>query len=282
MKKTLLPFCFLSVLSILVNAQISIGPKINFGGGAFHSSNFQKNLNAEKVANPYINQWDAKSKTGFNFGLGGFIQYSFNDNIALWGELTYNSFSSGYNLTYADNTITKNNKTDNISSTAKINTSFFSIPILFKYSFKGKTGPYALAGLRINFISKPKITSNETETTNDYSTGKDKVTVTNFSTSSTLDVSSSSSSNLVIGGGYALEAGSKSLFIDVRYNYPISKSSMYTSNGSYGSSSNTTLNNALFGIAGVANANSIAPQYPLNDFKMGFLELSIAYTLFNK
>jgi len=282
MKKTLLSFCFLLILYSSVKAQISIGPKINFGGGAFHSSNLQKNLNAEKAADPYINQWDAKSKTGFNFGLGGFIQYSINDNISLWGELTYNFFNSGYNLTYADNTISKNNKTDNISSTAKINASFLSIPILFKYSFKGKTGPYALAGLRINFISKPKITSTETQTTNDYNSGKDKITVNYFTTSSTLDVSSSISSNLVIGGGYALEVSSKSLFIDVRYNYPISKSNMYTTNGSYTSSSNTTLNNALFGIAGVASANSIAPQYPLNDFKMGFLELSIAYTLFNK
>jgi hypothetical protein len=282
MKKIQLPFCFLLVLFIPAKAQISIGPKINFGSGAFHSGNFQKNLNDEKATNSYITQWTAKSKTGFNFGFGGFIQYSINENIWLSGELTYNFFSSDYNLTYADDTRSKNNKTDNISSTAKINASFLGIPFLLKYSFKGTTGPYALAGLRINFVSKPKITSNETETINDYSTGKDKVTVNNFSASARLDAYSFSSSNIVFGGGYAFDIINKPLFIEVRYNYPISSSNMYTTDGAYSSSANTTLNNALFGYAGVATANSIARQDPINDFKMGFLELSIAYALLNK
>ena len=267
----------LSICVVILKAQISIGPKVNLGVGAFHSRNMQKYLDLENANNRDIVEWDASSKLGVNGGLGVFVDFAFNEKMSIWAEMTYNWFNSGYKLTYQKNDDLKNEKIENITSSAKISTGMLSIPILFKYSFKGQSGPYALVGFRTNFLSQPQITSTEVKTTMDYP--KNQLKVENYAAISTIDQFNTTNFNFMIGGGYSLDFKGKDLYIDLRYNLPISKSYFYTTNGYYNSDDGSTKNN-LFGWENATEANVFAPQYQLNDFRMGFLEVSLAYTLF--
>ena len=44
----------------------------------------------------------------------------------------------------------------------------------------------------------------------------------------------------------------------------------------------THKNNEVFGILGKVKAEADAPQFRFNDFKMGYIEFSLAYTLVQK
>jgi hypothetical protein len=55
---------------------------------------------------------------------------------------------------------------------------------------------------------------------------------------------------------------------------------MYTTNWAYYDI--TFKNNEVFSVWGKSNAESDAPQYPLNDYKLGIIDIAIRYVLFKK
>ena len=77
-----------------------------------------------------------------------------------------------------------------------------------------------------------------------------------------------------------LEINDNNLAIGLRYNLPITKSEMYTKDTFWDPF--THKNNEVFGILGKVKAEADAPQFRFNDFKMGYVEISLAYTLFQK
>ncbi len=278
-------FCF--VLSLLflnitsTKAQFSIGPKINLGMGRINSKNMIDNMNARNIADSKINTWSVNNKYGFAYGLGVFIQYNFNDNFSILAEPTYGALKHSITIDYQDNKLDNNGDGDitTISSESTIKLSYFSLPILAKYSFKGQTGLYVIAGLDLFFTGSPTIQSSETETKVHYkSNAVDKTDISYRAASATLDIFQSPRTSFVLGVGVAIDLGGKNLNIDARYHLPLTKSTMYTTDANY--HAYTFKSNAYFDLWGKIEAESDAPQFQLNDFKMGLIEISIGYTLF--
>lgn len=282
MKKILLAI-FVGVFAQSIQAQISIGPKIGVGAGSIKSRNLKENLDAQRQMDPDLKSWDVKNTLGLYFGLGGFLQYNINDNFALVTELTYNGLSSKIKINYEDNNVDGSGNGDitRIESEARIKVSFFSVPLLAKYSFSGTTGPYVLAGLRLNFLGTPEISSEETRVREQYFSGSLVQTSTEMRTvGADVNVFKSTRLNFVLGGGTTIDLKGKNLSLDLRYNLPLTKSEMYTTSVNYDDMA--FKNNEVFSVWGKTDAELDAPGFRLNDFKMGFLELSVSYALFQK
>lgn len=281
--KKLLTIILITITISGTYAQISIGPKLGLGVGSIRSKNLKDNLEAQKMKDTDIKVWDVNNKPGILLGLGAVVQYSLSDNLAIMTELTFNSLTSKIKIDYEENSVDGGGSGDitKIESKAKIQTSFVSIPLLVKYSLNGEEGPYFLGGLRINFTGTPKVTSEETKTKETYAGGAlVKSEMEPRTVSAELDAFKSSNLNLVLGGGVSLLLNNKPLWIDLRYNLPISKSPMYTSSLAY--ENTATKNNEVFSVWGKTDAEIDVPSFKLDDFKMGFLEISAAYILFKK
>jgi hypothetical protein len=84
--------------------------------------------------------------------------------------------------------------------------------------------------------------------------------------------------NFVFGIGKGFDINGKLLTIDVRYNLPLTKSEMYTTDGNY--NDGVFKKNNFFGLDGKTDAEKATP-YLLNDFKLSYISLSLTYALFS-
>ena len=80
--------------------------------------------------------------------------------------------------------------------------------------------------------------------------------------------------------GTDFELYGRNLSVDIRFNLPLTKSAMFTTDEVYDDI--TYINNNVFGVLGKDKAESEAPAYMLDDFKMSMIMVSIGYSLFNK
>lgn len=165
-----------------------------------------------------------------------------------------------------------------ITSEAQLKFTYFNFPLLAKYSFEKI---YALGGLSFNFIGKHEITSNETKKTETFS--GNILTDTKIETravTAELNVFKTSRADFVLGIGTFFDVADRKLSLDLRYNLPLTKSEMYTTGIAY--NDNTFKNNEHFDVWGKIDAELDAPQYPITDFKMSTIIISVSYTLFEK
>jgi hypothetical protein len=269
------------MIANIAEAQFSGGVKLNLGMGGISSSNLEDNLAFQNNYDPKITDWTVDQKWGFNFGFGGFLSYSFSDHFSLLTEPTINFLQCGIDFTREDNNVDANGNGDIKTETTEsdISLTYFSLPILARYEFSSKF--YLLAGLGINFTGTPSINSNAFSQKVDYKNGGvDKTTIdpgTNYETS--LNVFDSPRFDFVIGLGKTFEVSGKPLYVDLRYNLPLTQSEMFTTDPYY--NDGQFKHNDLLGIDGKADAEKSAP-YLLNDYKMSVLSLSVALTLFKK
>lgn len=280
MKKVFLTFA-IGLLIQPVFAQISIGPKIGLGLGQIKSKNMQDNFEIQQQKDSDILTWDVSNRPGLFAGLGGFIQYDLNENIAFVAELTFNNLRSNTKIEFHENDLEAGSgDITTIESEAKINVSFFSLPILGKYSFS-ETGPYIIGGFRLNIGGTPKISSEETREREIYSNGMlmDR-SIESRSISADLNSFGSTRLDFVLGGGTSMELNGKKLYLDLRYNHPLSRTDMYTTNPVFDDIA--FKNNEVFTLWGKTDAELEVPTKRLDDFRMGFIELSASYTLFSK
>ena len=279
--KTLSLICISIMIVNFAEAQFSGGVKLNVGMGGISSANLEDNLAYQNNYDPKITDWSVDQKWGFNFGFGGFLAYNFSDHFSILTEPTINFLQCAIDISREENNVDANGDGDVKTETTEsdINLTYFSLPILVRYEFPSKF--YVLAGLGINFTGSPGITSYAYSQKVDYKNGGvDKTTIdpkTNYETS--LNVFDSPRFDFVIGIGKTFEVGGKDLNIDLRYNLPLTKSEMFTTDPYY--NDGQFKHNDLLGLDGKTDAEKSAP-YLLNDYKMSVLSLSVAYTLFKK
>lgn len=265
--------------------ELSLGVKINSGTVRIHSNNLQKSFKVRKTLNEEIIQWEATSKSGFNFGIGGFIEYSVNDNAALIGELTYNFSNSTISIDRIDDDIDINGDgggdIKTIESEVAIKLSYLQLSLLKRYYLSGAAGLYVLGGFGFDYIGTPGIKSSETETTKIYE-NFNLVETTTASKASSADLNKFNSTGLsfILGAGTDFELYGRKLTVDIRFNLPLSKSAMFTTDEVYDDI--TYINNDVFSVLGKDKAESEAPGYMLDDFKTSMIMVSIGYSLFNK
>ncbi len=286
MNKVIITIITISVFLLTLNTfpqEFTFGPKINLGAGRINSKNLNESFEFRKADNFDIKKWDVNSKFGIAFGFGGFAEYIFNDKISVKGELSMNFLNHKYYIDYSEVDLDVQGDGDKITidSEAKIKISYFSFPILAKYKFIDGKGIYGVGGLNFNFISSAKIESEELRTKETYELGVLVDTdIDPEAVTSEINNFNSPRLNFIIGGGTEFEIKDYNFNVEVRYNLPLTKSEMYTNDGVY--DNNTFKNNEVFGFWGKIDADNDAPQYRLNDYKMGFIEISFSYALFKK
>lgn len=279
MKKTIFSFSLFIFFSA-ASAQFSIGPKINLGAGRVSSKNLKDNLGFRNQTNPDIQIWDIKYKFGSQFGLGAYFEYNINDNFSLLSELTLNSLSHKITMDYFENDLDGSGDGDKkiITSEAQLKFTYFNFPLLAKYSFEKI---YALGGLSFNFIGRHEIFSNETKKTETYSSNiLTDIKIETDAVTAELNVFKTSRADFVLGIGTFFDVADRKLSLDLRYYFPLTKTEMYTTSIAY--EDNTFKNNEHFDVWGKTDAEIDARQYPLNDFKMSTISISISYALFEK
>ena len=261
------------------NAQWSGGVKIDLGIGGIRSTNLEDNLNFQNSYDVKITGWTVDQHNGFVFGFGGFIAYSFSDRLSLIVEPTIHFLKCGIDFTRQENDVDNNGngtiKTETTES--DISLTYFSLPVLLRYEFASKF--YLLGGLGINFTGSPDITSVSVSQKDEYKNNVlDKTTIDpRFALETRLNVFESPRFDFVFGIGKSFDVSGKALNIDIRYNLPLTKSEMFTTDPYY--NDGHFKQNDLLGLDGKYDAEKNAP-FLLNDFKMSVVSVSIALTLF--
>jgi len=284
MSKLIVYFFIAHIISTANAQQISICPKLNLGTGLINSKNLKKSFDIRKATDEDIITWEAKSRLGFNFGIGGFIEYAINDQFAVIGELTFNSLNTKTKIDYLEDNLDNNGDgvIETIESEAKIKLSYLQLPVLAKYYFASEKGFYAIGGFGFDFVGTPKIESSETKLKKTYiNDNLDRTKPDAKFVSADLNEFNSPRISFILGTGMGLDVGGRNLLIDIRYNHPLTKSEMFTSDDLI-YERNTYKNNEVFDFLGKWDAELDAPQHPLNDFKMGTIVISVSLALFDK
>jgi hypothetical protein len=273
--------CLLMAGSLL--AQISAGIKVNPGFGFIKSSTLDPMLGVEKTKDSHILNINARTGAGFNIGLGVFGQYNITPVIAVMAEPSFNLLYSRIYLNYKREELDKDGSGNQIriSSIAKLRIFYFNLPVLVRYTFLERKKLYALGGFSVNVNTKPHIHSEETRVDAQYKFNNlTESQVYTSTTSATLNQYSAAQFNLILGIGKTFRRNLKNLSVDIRYNYPVSKSAMYNTTDQILASS---YGNAVF-----SSSQSFNAPYPSgnfqkpNNFKMSVINVVVKYTLYKK
>ncbi|MCX2744105.1 outer membrane beta-barrel protein [Mangrovivirga sp. M17] len=243
-------------------SQIKLGAKFNVGTSWISSSNLKDNFEYQMNNDIEITQWDVNYKPGIMIGLGVVASYELSSNLSLNGELSYNYQQSNINIDFADIEST-------VVSEAKIRSSRIAIPVTLHYSL-GSEKPSIHAGFEWNIFGTPEIESNETEFIGSAAVDQEGII-------GELDSFTKSRLNFLLGVGKTIDLGGSNFDLHIRYHLPLTGSSMYNTTSPALFDDNTMNNNEVFGVLGASDAAQEAPQYPLDNFKMHFIDLSISY-----
>ena len=267
---------------ITANAQFSAGVKLNLSYGGINSANLVSNLSYQQALDSKLTEWSVKERWGYGFGFGGFAAYNFTDNFSGLVEPTIAFLNCGIDFTRVENKLDSKGDGDINTdiTTSDISITYLDLPFLARYTF-GENKIFAEAGFGFHVAASPDITSTASSEKDSYKKGVlDKTNIDPQYTQTTkLNVFDNPKVNFIIGLGATTELGGKPLSIDLRYNLPLTKSEMFTTDGGY--NDGRFKKNDLLGYDGKTDAERDAP-YLLNDFKMSTITLSITYALFKK
>lgn len=281
--KTFIPILLLLTFAFSLNAQqLEIGAKLGLGASRIHSKNLPESFNYRNSLKSDIVTWDVRQRAGFAFSIGGYVQYNFSESFSALAEMSIGAARSSILIDYFEDDVDNGGDGDRetITSEAHIRFTTFAFPLLLQYNI-GEKKPLFLAGIEFLFTGMPDIESFETKKTEKYDNFN--LQGTDFETRSvtaSFDGFRSSHSNFILGVGTSLKIADKNLYIDLQYHLPISRTTMYTTDGRYHDIAYK--NNEVFSTWGKSEAESEAPQYPLNDYRISFITLSLRYTLFQK
>jgi len=276
-------FLTLFLSSLFLKAQTkSVGLKLNPGLGFMRSSHLKQAAHEIQSNYPGIDKYDIRSKAGFQFGLGGFFQYEINEKITLLTDPSFNYFRSTFTQNYVGQEQVSNGQDQQVTvrSTAKLNYFYANIPIMVKYEILPYQRVFFSGGFSVNINGKAKVVADEDSVTNVYSGGEiDHTTVKNISSKAKIDKFSPVSVNLNVGIGKSFLMGRYyNLDIELRYQFPLTSSSFYTTDQQY--QSTTALNN-VFGQSG-KQAVEASSGKALNNFRSSVISLAIRYVLWSK
>lgn len=267
------------MISTTAFGQVNFGGKINMGGSWVSSENLRNNLEFQMSRDSDIRDWNVSYRPGIMIGIGGVANYTLTERMSLQGELSLNYQQSTIKINYIEDSrgTGGNGDTEEIYSEAKINSARLSVPITFHYSI-GSNKPTLIAGLEANFLNTPQIESRESEIDNEF---ENSVLVQQQTDSKSyvanLDVFNTMRFNFLLGVAKSVSLGGKQLSLQLTYHLPLSTSAMYNFDNRVGFDDNSFQNNEVFGALGKIDAEQEAPAFPLNDFRMHFLDFSITY-----
>lgn len=267
------------MISDFAFGQVRFGGKVNVGSSWISSGNLKNNLEFQMNRDIDIKDWDVSYRPGTMVGVGAVANYLLTDKLSLQGELSFNYQKSNIKISYLEDTRDQagTGTIETIDSEAKIISTRLSVPVTLHYSL-GLDKPVLLAGLEANFLNTPQIESIESEVVRDFDNGtliaeqKDAEAITGD-----LDIFNTVRFNFFLGAAKSVELAGKEISIQLTYHLPLSASEMYSFSNRAAFDNNTFKNNEIFGALGKIDAELDAPAYPLNDFRMHYLDFSITY-----
>ncbi len=273
----LLVICLM--LTLDAHSQIKFGARVNLGTSWISSGNLKDNLEFQMNRDANIKEWSASYRPGTMIGIGGVAQYELTERLFLQGELSYNYQQSRIDIDYLEDDINLNGngETEQINSEAKISSSRLSTPVTVHYSL-GLDKPVLLAGLEANFLNTPQIESTESELVREFENGTLVASESDLeAVVGDLDIFNTTRFNFLLGVAKSVELAGNKILLQLTYHLPLSASEMYTFNNRAAFDDNSFRNNEVFGAFGKVDAEQDASAYPLNDFRMHFLDFSVTY-----
>jgi hypothetical protein len=269
-------------MGVLEAQTITAGFKLNPSLGFMRSRTLKQASHVINNNDDHIDQYDVRSRGGFQFGIGGFFQYQVNSKVSILTDPTLNYSRSKITQTYRSHLVTSSNTETQhtIKSTALIKYAYINIPVMVKYELFPRQRAFISGGASVNINFTPTIESAEDSTTNYLLDGEIYEThVKKYSASAAADHFSLIGVNLHAGIGKRFLVGKYyNLELELRYQLPITSTALYTSDQGFAAN---TLNNSVFSESG-RNAINDASGKNIDKFRVSVLSLAIRYTLFTK
>ncbi len=262
-----------------VLGQSKFGISIAPGIGYIYSPNLNRIQSSRLENTPNLTQSSADKGAGFNLGIGMYYQYSINDKFALLTDPTFNFLNSKIfmNSKFESMNEQGTGRQSRVSSTAEISTMYVQVPLVLKYTFFQKRKLYLIGGVAINIMLPSTLKSREYSTRSKF--GYERLTSTEVIPTETISASIDKYNPIqiaaVLGFGRQFRKKLNHVSIDIRYNYPLTKTTFYSSSDKL----NKADQNNLFGEDGKKMAEVAKPQFALNDFAMGVFNLTLRYTI---
>lgn len=278
--KLLIIGCFLVTLQNVFAQQTEAGISISAGTARFFSRNLRESFAYRNESSSKVILWDVKHRWGLMFNIGGYIKYNLNSSFALQGELNFGYSRSQTDIDYFEDKLDKDGdgKKESISSEITIAASTFAIPISASYSVGGKIK--LSAGIEFLLTGLPVLDSYEVKTTEYYNNFNLDNRETDARGVSARANVFGMHNYLLLGAGMPIIIKEKKLYIDFLWHLPLSRSELYTGSGAFHDIAYK--NNEVFSYWGKKDAESEAPQFPLDDFRLTILNISIKYNLYQK
>ncbi|MBC7486818.1 MAG: outer membrane beta-barrel protein [Cytophagaceae bacterium] len=273
----------LFLLPLLLHAQTkSFGLKLNPSIGFMRSSHLKQASKEIQSNYPGIKEYDIRAKAGFQFGIGLFYQYEINEKFTVFTDPSFNYFRSTFTQNLVGESFVSGGQEQQITvrSTAKVKYFYANIPIMVKYEILPYQRVFLTGGFAVNINTGAKIVADEDSVVNVILGGEiQETSVRNSSSKASIDKFSPVSVNLNLGIGKSFLMGRYyNLDIELRYQFPLTSSSFYTTDQQY--QAETGINN-IFSQAGKEGMEAASGK-SLNNFRSSVISLAIRYVLWSK
>lgn len=280
-------FAFISVLLLIISytadAQIRVGLRIAPGLGYLRSKNlnnlYEKIETLEKETFSGDVSYNVSSRLRSHFSLGGFLEYKLSNNVFASAEPVLTLSSNKIFITSVHDNVDDNGNGTVVRtySDARIKAPYISLPLSAKFRFNHRRELFVFGGPVLNFHFTPRLISKEEVVITNYIDG----TSTNYPETEVdnrfkLKSYRFLNLNFMVGIGKVFNPYGRNVVVDIRYSIPLTKSTAHKE----GEAPEAIINNHVYTNEGINAINTVYPQYPLSDYKMGVISLSIAYTIY--
>ncbi|MDF2456149.1 MAG: hypothetical protein K0R51_2142 [Cytophagaceae bacterium] len=272
---------FLSPLFLKAQTK-SFGFKLNPSLGFMRSSHLKKAAGELESNYAEIKEYDVRSRPGIQFGVGVFFQYEINEKFTLLTDPSFNYFRSTFTQNLVGENVVSGGQEQQVTvrSTAKVNYFYANVPIMVKYEVLPYQRVFLSGGFSVNINTGARVVADEDSVVNVIV--DDEITETrvkNSSSQARIDKFSPVSLNLNLGIGKSFLMGRYyNLDIELRYQFPLTSSSFYTTDQQY--QAEVGINN-IFSQAGKENMEAASGK-SINNFRSSVISLAIRYVLWSK
>jgi hypothetical protein len=278
LKKNTLLMCLMAFLAFNEAFSQKIGIKLNTGFSRMGSSALKKSMEDLYLEDPYLVESGANSGIGSNWGVGVFYEYTFGEKISGIVEPAI-SFSRSNIFITTDRSFYENNQGFNhrISSQAEFRMAYINMPFLAKYTLHATKGFYAVGGLGMNIFVKSRINSYEEYIQTPYSDGVvGESNVEKIENTAKLTKFSPVRFDFILGVGKSARLLKRDIDFDIRYNLPLSRTPLYTSDPAF---TENSLNNYVFSQEGKEMTEDFSYRN-IRNFNLSTFTFTIRYSLY--
>jgi len=279
MNLTVMRFLFVTFFLLSFStafSQIKIGLKLNPGLAWYRSPKMDDMFSSLNGMNSQ-KQFQNRSVAGVQLGIGGYGEYIKSSKLMFVTELTFNYQNTPYFIYSDDDQRDVNGTGDRteVESNAKIKGFYLSIPIMTKYVFLERQKIYGIGGFAFNLMFKPKIISREQTTYTSYVVNEivTSPNVVDATINAKMDGAGMFNTQFILGAGKSFRFAGKSMDIEFRYQMPLLKTNMVTSDQYF---RDNTDNNVVFSKEG-RDVLGAFTGVNVNDFRNGVFMFSIRY-----